>query len=681
MIEYSAETGQAITDADADQPAAATYTELPLSAVVPSLTNPRKTFHTERLTELANSIKASGVHQPILVRPLPGSRLADTFDLHQARFGNKATARPTHEIVTGERRYRASVQAGSATIPALVRALTDAQVLEIQIIENLQRDDLSELEEADGYQALITHSNITADEVGAKIGKSRSYVYGRLKLLDLTPEGRSALGSGTIDASRALLLARIPDPQLQIKALKEISVKDFYGAPAYSHRKAADLIRREYMLGLSDARFKVTDATLVPEAGACRTCSKRTGHDPDLFADVKGADVCTDPPCYHRKQEAHTAQQLKAAHESGQTIIEGREAKALMPYSHSSIDGYLRLDSAQDSPTKDTLRKMLGKQIDQAGIKPTLIANPHKAGDLIAVLPSATVAELLKAKGHTEAAAKVTKDVTQDARQEAAQAKAKLQQDYEQSWRTLLMERTWQAIEAANKGPTPWPELDRYQAEHLAKGYNNDRNKIACKLLGLGKVAPGAGVLDHIKDTPTPQRVLLLLIMIGAVEYRHWLADDANANAGLLLVASHYNVNVDQIKAECKVATKAKAAPAKKAEKALTKHAPLAQPSTLPAATAKPSGKPTKTAPLRKPKMSADEAKSGIAEAMQGLEQAATARPEPVVSKKRTTGADKPGIKYRGPNGETWTGRGLRPRWLAVLVEGGAALESLEVAA
>ena len=120
---------------------------LDVACIVASTTNPRKTFNQVKLAELAESIKASGVHQPILVRPLPPERLADTFA--ERRRGE---ALPTHELVAGERRWRGCQLAGVAEIPAMIRELTDAQVLEIQIVENLQREDVSELEEAEGYE-------------------------------------------------------------------------------------------------------------------------------------------------------------------------------------------------------------------------------------------------------------------------------------------------------------------------------------------------------------------------------------------------------------------------------------------------------------------------------------------------------------------------------------------------
>lgn len=110
------------------------FATLPLHAVEPNLTNPRKHFDPAKLAELADSIKASGMHQPILVRPLPGHRVADT-----AFERNSLTLRahkPTHEIVAGERRYRAAKLAGLPTVPVLVKDMTDDQVLEAQVIEN-----------------------------------------------------------------------------------------------------------------------------------------------------------------------------------------------------------------------------------------------------------------------------------------------------------------------------------------------------------------------------------------------------------------------------------------------------------------------------------------------------------------------------------------------------------------
>jgi ParB/RepB/Spo0J family partition protein len=168
--------------------------------------NHRKTFAKDKMAELRDSIRAKGVIQPIIARPL--------------KVG--------YEVVAGERRFRASKDAGLVEIPAIVRTLTDTEVLELQVIENGQREDPHPLEEAEGYEALLkcTHANgerYTADEIAAKVGKSRSYVFGRLKLCALCPEGRKAFYDGELDASRALLIARIGHHDTQRQALKDVT--------------------------------------------------------------------------------------------------------------------------------------------------------------------------------------------------------------------------------------------------------------------------------------------------------------------------------------------------------------------------------------------------------------------------------------------------------------------------
>ena len=266
---------------------------LPLALLVTSPTNPRKNFNPVKLQELADSIAASGVHQPILVRPLPAQRLLDTAHLKP---------RPTHEIVAGERRYRASQLAKVDSIPAMIRELTDDQVLEIQIVENIQRDSLTELETAEGYQLLIDRTGIKPEEIGLKVGKSRSSVYGSLKLLDLHPFAKQYLRDETISASAALLIARISDVLLQQKAAIQAASKDDDGH-APSIRTFQSWLRDNVMLDLSKATFPIESISLTA-AGSCKTCKTRTGHDPDLFADVK-SDMCTHPPCYHLKAQAH----------------------------------------------------------------------------------------------------------------------------------------------------------------------------------------------------------------------------------------------------------------------------------------------------------------------------------------------------------------------------------------
>jgi hypothetical protein len=189
------------------------------------------------------------------------------------------------------------------------------------------------------------------------------------------------------------LVARIPDHKLQIKAMKDsVSGHGYYGSAGrepMTYRQAADHIQRNYMLKLGEATFKITAVDLLPDAGSCKTCTKRTGHDPDLFSDIKGADVCTDPSCFHKKEEAHAALQVREAQAKGQTVIVGKEAQeiALNAYGNTKFKGYKRLDSAEDSPTSVPLRKIIGAQMKAEGVKPVMIEHPNKKGEMVECLP------------------------------------------------------------------------------------------------------------------------------------------------------------------------------------------------------------------------------------------------------------------------------------------------------
>jgi ParB/RepB/Spo0J family partition protein len=383
------------------------FADIGLSLITPSLTNPRKKFNAERLQELADSIKASGVHTPVLVRFLPGSRTPDT------------DREVIYELVAGERRYRASQLAGVNTIPAMIRPLSDDQVLEIQLVENLQRDDLTELEEAEGYESLMQHSGINADQVGSKIGKSRSYVYARLKLLDLSLECKEAMREGKIDASRALLIARIPDARLQAKALEEACRTDHNGDQA-SVRTLQTWLQRNVMLRLENATFKITDARLVEAAGSCKECPKRTGANPDLFADVTSADICTDPACFHGKEEAHRTALRKMADKKGMRVIEGEEAEEMLAHGawSNKVEGYtsfgqIRDDITVGGETGKSMRELLGKDAPA----PVLFEHP-RTKELMELVPTDEAEGVLMAKGLLNAEQQESKQTAKELEQE-----------------------------------------------------------------------------------------------------------------------------------------------------------------------------------------------------------------------------------------------------------------------
>jgi ParB/RepB/Spo0J family partition protein len=312
--------------------------QLKLKELQESKTNPRKHFDLAEMKDLTASVKEKGVIVSLLVRPLEGN-------------GH-------YEIIAGARRFRAAGAAGLDEVPCTIRRdLDDKSVLEIQVIENLQRADVHPLDEAEGYLRLHKEHKLTVDELAAKVGKSKAYIYARMKLADLPKSAKEMFFDGKLDASRAILIARIPNRDLAEKAAEEI-VKG-HGGPL-SYREALEHIERNYMLELKGAPFDTEDAKLCPSAGACTTCPKRTGNQKDLFPEAKRGDVCTDPGCYRQKEEAEWLKQTQRARDKGQQVL-------VKP-----IDNYGLPSGYKASDTKDyfggkykSYKEALGKDLPQ----------------------------------------------------------------------------------------------------------------------------------------------------------------------------------------------------------------------------------------------------------------------------------------------------------------------------
>ena len=382
------------------------FGDVPMECITASKTNPRKIFDDAALADLAASITKHGVAQPILLRPTHVDAGVTFF-----------------EVVAGERRFRASKLAGKTTVPAIVRNLSDAEALEIQVIENLQRQDLHPLEEAEGFEVLMRENDYTADVMAEKTGKSKAYIYASLKLCALEPAPRAVFYSGRLNKSTALLVARIPIKSLQEKCVGEIAGEH----RIMSARDAARHIERNYMLDLTKAPFDRENGALNPGAGACSTCHLRTGNQPEVFSDVS-ADVCTDPICFKAKTDEHVVRVLKLAKENGQAVITGAAAKKIKEASYSTVGGgYVELDKVNHFPGQNgrTLRQILGDALP----KPTLLETPGTA-EIVEIVKAADIADLLKEKGVT---LKVKGDKIQsehDAREKEAERKAKLEREY-----------------------------------------------------------------------------------------------------------------------------------------------------------------------------------------------------------------------------------------------------------
>lgn len=277
--------------------------ELPIKLVRPSPSNPRKSFDETHLKELADSIREVGVLQPILVRPIDGG---------SAKF----------EVVAGERRFRACKLLGLDAIPATVRQLDDRQVIEIQLVENLQRQDVNAIEEAEGFRALVDQADYTVEHLAERLGKSRTYVYAALKMLSCPKRLLDAVRAGECPPSLAQLVGRLPSEDLREQATAEIWRPE--ADEWMTFRNAKELIEEYFTRELKAAPFDPNDDALTI-AGSCKRCPKRTGNARELFPDGR-ADICTDTECFAAKVAAHGKRSADAARAAGRTVLDAKQA-------------------------------------------------------------------------------------------------------------------------------------------------------------------------------------------------------------------------------------------------------------------------------------------------------------------------------------------------------------------
>jgi ParB family chromosome partitioning protein len=192
-------------------------TQVPVSAIVPNPMQPRTFLDPEALEELAVSIREHGLIQPLIVTQQGPER---------------------YQLIAGERRWQAARLAGLVTLPAIVKEATPQQVLELALVENIQRADLNPLEEASAFRQLVDEFGLTQEQVAGRVGKSRVAVTNTMRLLRLPDEAKQALADGTIREGHARALLALPTPKAQAAALRTVVKK------ALSVRQTEELVRR-----------------------------------------------------------------------------------------------------------------------------------------------------------------------------------------------------------------------------------------------------------------------------------------------------------------------------------------------------------------------------------------------------------------------------------------------------
>lgn len=216
-----------------------TINEIPIDQISPNPNQPRRDFDEEALQELAHSIKEIGIIQPITLRQV---------------------AEQQFQIIAGERRWRASQIAGLTSIPAYIRTIKDENVMEMALVENIQREDLNAIEIALAYEQLLEADGMTQEKVSERVGKSRTAITNYLRLLRLPAQVQMALQKKDIDMGHARALLAIDSPSLQIRLFKEIQRN------GYSVRKVEEMVQRlKNGEEIETAKKKIAPKTKQPE--------------------------------------------------------------------------------------------------------------------------------------------------------------------------------------------------------------------------------------------------------------------------------------------------------------------------------------------------------------------------------------------------------------------------------
>lgn len=552
---------------------------LPIQSIRPSQSAAQKLrrarYNAEQILALAANVQQVGVMQPILVRPVDPDGTVK------------------YEIVAGERRWLASDRAGLGHVPAIIRTLDDSQALELQLSENIQRESIHPLEEAEGFHELMQARKITADQLGDIIGKSRSYIYARTKLRDLCPEARDALAAGTLDASKALLLARIRADKLQKRALQLILQEGQH----YSYKRLFEKLRDNFMTPLAGAPFALADTSFfymqkVPgkrgeeeciAIPACAVCPHNSANDRELLDSLSGAHVCTDTPCFESKVRLHWKRKRDEATADGRTILTGDEAKKALPDKwHGFNQDYLDLDARSDLPfpepepeAKDddehespefqarldayekreqaweapTFRALLGDQEPYA----TILVEDAK-GRLREVVPIKAVRAALKEKGVDIRVPSWMKQASDQPAQTNAELQAenervKLQERIELTYRTRLFTK----VAEKWKGPLKRPDLDRLvDAVHEATCGFGEEQELALEGV-FGSREPDTA---KMKDDEL-MRYIILFTVVGDI-------GTYGKPGALLELAERYKIDPKKIRADVTAELKPKPAAAPK---------------------------------------------------------------------------------------------------------------------
>jgi ParB/RepB/Spo0J family partition protein len=412
---------------------------VPLDELVDSPFQHRRTY--DGIEGLADSIRTQGLFQPIVVR-----------STHKPA--------PLFEVVFGHRRVRAARHAGLSYLDAVLVEMTDRQVVEAQVVENVQRADIHPIDEAEGYRLLHEVHGVSVAEISARVGRSASVVYGRMRLCGLSARVKKAALDGVLPTTHALLIARLVDHKLQETVLERL-LEDVRRGDLMTVQALDELLHEEILVSLGEATFPLEDVSLDRKAGACSACPKRSGNQPLLFPEGSATDRCTDPPCFWRKTKVHGDRALELlAKDEGVTVLPASRAAKLFPKARRGFDD----DVAYGSGFRDLEERVY---LDN-GKTTTLRAKLEKVGEVPVVIaqdPKGRVRTLVDSKKATallaKAESKKRRSKDQDARADLDRRDRQRRQVDRVLGRTVGL-RLLAMLQARAAGPTAKVILRRF---------------------------------------------------------------------------------------------------------------------------------------------------------------------------------------------------------------------------
>jgi ParB/RepB/Spo0J family partition protein len=377
--------------------------ELSLARLKTGSLNPRHYFDDAAHIELTSSVALDGVLENLIVRPEWCVGLITANDLANAHGKNVPEDQIDFEVVSGERRLRAAtavagekkIALADYLVPVRVKAMTDPEALRINLTEQMQRNQLTPLEEAEGFAQMLAYKDEqgeplhTTESLAASVGKSSKYVSTRLTLRRLPTSQKKALASGGLVVSVAELIARVPDAEDREKfgAMCLTGGRDGH---ALTFVEAEGLLAEQFQVQLKGAPFDQEDPALVPASGRCSLCPHRSGNNPEFAKRRARTDMCLNPACFREKCAAAFGLLTVEARANGANVLtDDQSAKCFETVRPTEVrigGDYVELDTRpmehllKNEVKNPPMWRDLVEKAKAAGMSPTVVLAKDGAG-------------------------------------------------------------------------------------------------------------------------------------------------------------------------------------------------------------------------------------------------------------------------------------------------------------